>query len=71
MNSRAHKDIPWFSSHEYRRQSVFAPRLNDAPVVLGGVGIKQEDRNNEKHGLELQRHEITIIRVLWNVTTHC
>ena len=41
---------------------MFVPRLNDAPVVIGGVGKRQEDRNNEKYGLDLQRHEIKIIR---------
>ena len=62
MNSRAHEDIPWFAFNEYRRQPMFVPRLNDAPVVIGDVGKRQEDRNNEKYGLDLQRHEITIIR---------
>ena len=40
---------------------MFVPRLNDAPVVIGDVGKRLEDRNNEKYGLDLQRHEITII----------
>ena len=30
---------------------------------------RQEDRNNEKYGLDLQR-EITIIREWWNVNTY-
>ena len=38
MNSRSHEDIPWFASNEYRRQSMFVPCLNDAPVVIGGIG---------------------------------
>ena len=59
MNSRAHEDIPWFASNKYRRQSMFVPRLNDAHVIVGGVGKRQEDRNNEKYGLDLQR-KITI-----------
>ena len=41
---------------------MFVPRLNDAPVVIGDVGKRLEDRNNETYGLDLQRHEITIIR---------
>ena len=48
---------------------MFVPRLNDAHVVVGGVGKMQEDRNNEKYGLDLQR-EITIIREWWNVNTY-
>ena len=31
---------------------------------------RQEDRNNKKYGLELKRHEIMIIRVLWNDSTY-
>ena len=41
---------------------MFVPRLNNAPVVNSGVGKRQEDRNNEKYGLDMQRHEIAIIR---------
>ena len=48
---------------------MFVPHLNDAHVVVGGVGKRQEDRNNEKYGLDLQR-EITIIREWWNVNTY-
>ena len=48
---------------------MFAPRLNDAHVVVGGVGKRQEDRNNEKYGLDLQR-KITRIREWWNVNTY-
>ena len=29
---------------------MFVPQLNDAHVVVGGVGKRQEDRNNEKCG---------------------
>ena len=40
------------------------PLLNDTHVVVGGVGKgRRTCRNNEKYVLELQRHEITIIRV--------
>ena len=60
---------PWSASNEHRRQSMFVPRLNDAHVVVGGVGKRQEDRKIEKYGLDLQR-EITIIREWWNVNTH-
>ena len=48
---------------------MFVLRLNDAHLVGGGVGKRQEDRNNEKYGLDLQR-EITIIREWWNVNTY-
>ena len=41
---------------------MFVPRLNDVPVVIGDVEKRLEDRNNETYGLDLQRHEITIIR---------
>ena len=30
---------------------MFAPNLNDAHVVVGSVGKRQEDRNNDKYGL--------------------
>ena len=48
---------------------VYPPPQNDAHVVVGGVGKRQEDRNNEKYGLDLQR-EITIIHEWWNVNTY-
>ena len=47
---------------------MFVPRLNDAHVVVSGVEKRQEDRNNEKYGLDLQR-EIAIIGEWWNVNT--
>ena len=48
---------------------VCPPRLNDAPVVVALRRWKrQEDRNNKKCGLELQRHEMTIIRVFCGMT---
>ena len=50
-------------------RSLFVPRPNDASVVISGVGKSQEDRNDEKYGLDLQR-EITIIREWWNVNTY-
>ena len=31
---------------------MFVPRLNDAHVVIDDVGKRQEDRNNEKYGLD-------------------
>ena len=35
--------------------------LNDAPVAVALLCWKrQEDRNNKKYGLELQRHEMVI-----------
>ena len=49
---------------------MFVPCLNDAPVFVDGVGKRQEDRNNEKYGLQLQRHEITITQEWWNVNTY-
>ena len=48
---------------------MFVPRLNDAHVVVGGVEKRQEDRINEKYGLDLQR-DITITREWWNVNTY-
>ena len=49
---------------------MFVPRLNDAAhAVVGGVGKRQEDRNNEKYGLDLQR-EIAIIREWCSANTY-
>ena len=48
---------------------MFVPQLNDAHVVVGGVGKRQEDRNNEKYRLDLQR-EITIILEPLHVNTY-
>ena len=47
------------------------PRLNYAPVVVALLHWKrQEDRKNKNYGLELQRHKMAIIRVLWNASTY-
>ena len=49
---------------------VCPPRLNDAPVVVALLRWKRkEDRNDKKYGLELQKHEMAIICVLWNAST--
>ena len=48
---------------------MFVPRLNDAHVVVDGVGKRQGDRNNEKYGLDLQR-EITIFCEWWNINPY-
>ena len=47
------------------------PRLNDTPVAVALLRWKrQEDINYKKYGLELQRHEMVIMRVLLNVSTY-
>ena len=50
---------------------VCSPRLVDVLVVIAPLRWKrQENRNNKKRGLELQKHEMAIIRVLWNASTY-
>ena len=50
---------------------VCPPRLNDEPVAIALLRWKrQEDGNNKKYGLEMQRHTMGIIRVLWNASTY-
>ena len=49
---------------------MFVPRLNDAHVIIGGVGKRRRIEIMKSMGyVDLQR-EITVIREWWNVNTY-
>ena len=49
---------------------MFVPRLNDAPVVIGDVGKRQEDRNNEKVWVRFVEKDYNNWCEWWNVNTY-